>query len=239
MAKKIKILKYPAAALFFAAAISLIIVSLSGEENKMSSTIRLPEPVTDGRVSIEEAINSRESARSFSTDALSLEDISQLLWAAGGMRVDAVTRHSRTYPSAGAIHPLEFYVAAGNVEGLDAGLYRYIPSEHALGAIETGDKRSGLARAALGQAFIGRAPASIIISADFDRVTPRYGERGKLRYVPMDAGHAGQNIYLIAVSRGLGTVAVGAFNDAEVSGVLDLPGNETPLYIYPIGRVTE
>ncbi len=173
MVKKNRILKYPVAAIFLAAVLFLIIVSLSGEENNMQNAIQLPEPLGKGEISLEEAINLRESVRSFSPGPLSLEDVSQLLWAAGGLRVDTVTRHSRTYPSAGALHPLEFYLAAGEVEGLDSGIYRYNPASHSLVQISRGDVREQLSRAALGQAVIRRAAVCVVISADFAKVAPR------------------------------------------------------------------
>ncbi|MGM0568699.1 MAG: SagB/ThcOx family dehydrogenase [Elusimicrobiota bacterium] len=207
------------------------------EDKKMSDIIRLPKISSEGRLSVEEAINRRESIRDFTEDSLEIKDVSQLLWAAGGERVDALSRHSRTFPSPGGLNPFEFYLAAGNVDDLPAGIYKYLPDRHSLLPLRDGDKRDSLARAALGQRSIERAPASIIISGEYGKTAPRYGQRGKERYVPMGAGHCGQNIYLTAASRGLATVAIGAFNDDSVSDILNLSEEETPLYIYPLGRL--
>ena len=97
-----------------------------------------------------------------------------------------------------------------------------------------GDLRSSLAEATLGQSWVREAPINVVIAAVYERTTGRYGERG-VRYVHMEAGHVGQNLYLQAVARGLGTVAVGAFHDDQVQGLLQLPTDQKPLYIFPIG----
>ena len=197
--------------------------------------IDLPEPSFKGTVSVEEAIYKRRSYREFLPQALSLKEISQLLWATGGANVDAVTGPTRTYPSAGGIYPLEIYLVAGNVAQLPAGVYKYNWRTHQLIAIKKGDVRKELARACLGQIFISKAPATIVLAAVFEKTTVVYGERGYIRYIPMDAGHAAENLYLQATAMGLGTVAVGAFYDEEVKRVLEI--KEHPIYILPVGRI--
>lgn len=196
--------------------------------------IELPAPITRGTMSVEEAILKRRSIRNFLNKPLSLEDVSQLLWAAQGI-TDPV-RGFRAAPSAGATYPLEVYVVVGKngVAGLFEGLYHYKPNKHVLEYLLEGDLRSSLADAALGQSPIREAPISIVIAAIYERTTNRYGERG-IRYVHMEAGHVGQNIYLQAVARGLGTVVIGAFEDSQVQKVLKLPENQNPLYIVPVG----
>lgn len=201
----------------------------------MAETIKLPEPKLKGKISIEEAINSRRSIRSYSQEPLSLLEVSQLLWAGGGVICDGITGASRAYPSAGACYPLEIYLVAGNVKGLEPGIYHYLWKEHRLELKISGDKRKELANAACSQGMVKNAAVCIVFTAKYNRSTGRYGDRGK-RYVSMDMGHAGQNIYLQAESLGLGTVAVGAFEDDSVSKVLNLPKDEDPLYIMPIGR---
>jgi SagB-type dehydrogenase family enzyme len=95
-----------------------------------------------------------------------------------------------------------------------------------------------LAGASLNQNFIADAPLVIVIAAEYQRTTKRYGERG-IRYVHIEVGHVGQNIYLQAESLGLGTLAVGAFYDEEVARVLNLPEAHEPLYVMPVGYVKE
>jgi len=197
-----------------------------------ADTIMLPEPRHRSQVSVEEALRDRRSVRNYSSASLDLADIAQLLWSAQGM---SDVRDRRTAPSAGALYPLELYLVAGNVEALPAGVYQYLPARHALSRVAAGDKRGGLARAALRQTCVRDAPAVIVMTAVYERTTRKYGDRGK-RYVHMEAGHAAQNIYLQVVPLGLGTVTVGAFSDRKVKQILDLPENEAPLYLMPVGK---
>lgn len=178
----------------------------------------------------------RKSVRSFTKDPLNWEEISLLLWAAGG--ASEGRGHKRTVPSAGATYPLEYYCVLGNNSVIGeqkavAGVYRYNWEDHSIELQIEGDKRGELAKASLNQNFISDAPISIVITANFSKTTFYYGERG-YRYVYFEAGHAGQNIYLIATSLGLGTVAVGAFEDDDVKKLLETPYE--PLYIFPVGR---
>lgn len=195
--------------------------------------IPLPPPETEGSTSVERAIFSRVSRRSYGRGELSLNEIGQLLWAAAGLGVDGVTGASRVAPSAGATQPLAVYAVCGGVSDVAPGIYRYDPFGHALVRIWSGDVRAPLAVAALRQSSVAEAPAIIIIGADYARTTKRYGERGH-RYVHVEAGHVAQNIYLQAEARGLGTVAIGAFDDEEVARVLGV--KETPLLLMPVGK---
>jgi SagB-type dehydrogenase family enzyme len=192
------------------------------------SRIALPAPHTEGRVSLETTIAGRRSVRRFAPDALSLEQIGQLLWAAQGITGGHTTR--RAAPSAGACHPLIVYACYAE------GVWRYDPEDHALVRHLAQDMREPLAQAALNQRFIAEAPCTFAISAIFERTTQRYGERGRSRYVPMDAGHAAQNMALQAVALGLASVPVGAFDDAAVKEALELPRQEEPLYMLTVGH---
>lgn len=194
--------------------------------------IPLPAPVADSPVSVEEAIGARRSVREFAGRQVGLEAVGQLLWAAQGVTSSG---GERTAPSAGALYPLELYLVAGEVDGLDAGVYRYRPRGHVLELHRTGDHRKRLARSALRQRWVADAPSVFVIAAVFERTRRKYGGRGE-RYVHMEVGHAAQNIYLQAESLGLGTVMVGAFHDQEVKSVLKLPGNEAPLALMPVGH---
>jgi SagB-type dehydrogenase family enzyme len=196
---------------------------------------KLPEPNLKGRVSVEEALKSRRSRRSYGSEPLNLGELSQLLWAAQGLTSDW---GGRTAPSAGATYPLEVYVAVGRVEGVEPGVYHYLPESHSIELTASGDVRRDLMREALGQEWVGNAPVTIVLAAVFERTTGRYGSRGVM-YVHMEAGHAGQNIYLQAESLDLGTVAIGAFSEDGVARVVGLPGNERPLYLYPVGRKSD
>ncbi len=217
--------------------IALILILTIGGCDAMSATIlkdtlQLPDPKTDSGMPLEETLLKRRSIRSFSDESLSLEQISQLLWAAQGVTHQ---RGYRTAPSAGALYPLEIYVVAGQVKGLDAGIYRYIPQGHKLKKITDGDKREELCRAALNQSFVKNAPAVFILSAVYQRVTGKYGDRG-IKYAFIEVGHASQNICLQAVALNLGTVVIGAFHDNHVKRIMVMDANEYPVYIIPAGR---
>ena len=192
----------------------------------------LPEPRKDSDVSVEETLLTRRSIRTYSGEALTLEEVSQLLWAAQGI---TNYRGFRTAPSAGATYPLETYVVVGDVENLSKGVYRYEPVGHKLVKVLDEDCRTQLVSAAVGQTFIKERAIDMVFTAIYERTTWRYGDRG-VRYVHMEAGHAAQNVYLQAVALGLGTVVIGAFSDEQVHAILKLPENETPLYFMPVGR---
>jgi len=143
----------------------------------------------------------------------------------------------RTVPSAGATYPLEVFIACGRntLEGIDEGVYHYQASNHALVRHHPQDVRVELARAALDQDYIYQAPVDIVICAIYERTSQRYGGRAE-RYVHIEVGHAGQNIYLQVTALGLATVAIGAFHDEEVREVLRLERQYRPLYIMPVGK---
>ena len=197
--------------------------------------IALPEPRYDSTVSVEEAILQRRSERDYTNEALTLQEVAQLLWAAQGI---TDPRGYRAAPSAGATYPLEIYIVVGNVEGVAKGIYRYEPEAHQLLKVVSGEQRGALAQAALNQQFIAQAPVNLVITAIYERTMGRYGERG-IRYVHMEAGHAAQNVYLQAVALNLGTVVVGAFHDNQVKEILNLAEDEEPLYIIPVGKIKE
>ncbi|HUV03720.1 MAG TPA: SagB/ThcOx family dehydrogenase [Armatimonadota bacterium] len=197
------------------------------------ATIKFPAPSLDGKTSLEAALQKRRSVRSYTSEPLTLAQVSQLLWAAQGISDPA--RGFRTAPSAGALYPLKVYLVAGNVKGLSPGVYRYEPKGHKLALVAKGDQRGSLCAASLSQSPIKEAPASIAILGDYSITARKYGERAP-RYVHIEVGHAGQNVLLQAVALNLGAVGMGAFEDEQVRKALGAPDNETPLYIIPVGN---
>lgn len=193
--------------------------------------IKLPGPKVIGWSRIEELIEARRSVRRYTDREMSDSIISRILWAVQGISSDYGLR---TSPSAGALYPLEIHLVAGEGSGLEPGTYRYVPEEHTLVQEIAGDMREKLSKAALSQPMVKNAFVSIVISAVYPRITSKYGKRG-IRYAHMEAGHAAQNVYLLGVELGIGTCAVGAFDDEEVRKVLKMPVNEDPLYILPLG----
>jgi len=204
------------------------------KDESIRKVIRLPRPELQGKVSVEEALAQRRSIRRYKSEPLSLEQLSQILWAAQG-----ITRGGgyRTAPSAGATYPLELFAVLGSscVADLEAGSYHYQVDNHALNRHQRGDFRKELGRAALGQNFVAQAPLSLVLCTIYPRTSYRYGRRGE-RYVHMEAGHVGQNVHLQVISLGLATVMIGAFDDEEVSQVLELKPEIKPLYIMPVGK---
>ena len=186
----------------------------------------LSEPRLMGEISLEEALTQRHSVRSFTDEELTLEEISQLLWAAQGLTADW---GGRTAPSAGALYPLEVYVATAD------GLYHYVAQGHKVIIESQDDLRPKLWEAGLKQDAIREAPAVFVITAIYERTAQKYGGRAE-RYVKLEAGHACQNILLQAVALDLGAVPIGAFYDDQVQATLSLPPDHEPLYIIPVGH---
>jgi SagB-type dehydrogenase family enzyme len=196
------------------------------------NVIMLPAPQYDSKVSIEQCLLHRRSFRSYIWKELTLQEVSQLLWSAQGITSD---RGFRTAPSAGALYPLEVYLVAGNVQNLIPGVYRYRPINHDIVKVLDGDKRDALAEAALMQSWVKEGAIALVFTAIYSRTTEKYGDRG-IRYVHIELGHAAQNLCLQATAMELGAGTVGAFRDQQVSDLLNLPGDEQPLYIIPIGK---
>ncbi|MEM2921380.1 MAG: SagB/ThcOx family dehydrogenase [Candidatus Bathyarchaeia archaeon] len=194
--------------------------------------VKLASPRLQSSVSVEEALLKRRSIREYTGERLNLQEVSQLLWAAQGI---TDPKGFRTAPSAGALYPLEVYLVVGDVENLATGVYKYKPLEHEIIKVLEGDKRRELAEAAIGQISVREAAIDIVVTAVYERTTVKYGDRG-IRYVHMEVGHAAQNLCLQATAMGLGTVTVGAFHDEEVKEILNLPEDEQPLYIIPVGK---
>lgn len=195
--------------------------------------LALPAPALRGTVSLEQALAARRSVRDYAAGALTLAQLAQLLWAAQG--ITATAQGLRTAPSAGALYPLEVYVAVHEVSGLPAGVYRYLPHTHALQLVVAHSVRAELARDALAQAAVARAPATLVLAAVSARTRAKYGERAA-RYVQLEAGHAAQNVLLQTVALGLGAVVIGAFDDARLRRTLALRAGEEPLCLLPVGR---
>ena len=202
------------------------------QKTEVGGRVKLPEPCSTSDTSVETALSERRSIRDYSGENLTLEEVSQLLWAAQGI---TSPWGGRTAPSAGALYPLELYIVVGDVEGIDKGVYKYKPEEHELKKVKEGDIRAELADAAGGPECVRDAAIDIVFTAVYERTTGKYGGRG-IRYVHIEVGHAAQNVYLQAVSLDLGTVVIGAFIDDQVKELVNAGEQENPLYIMPVGR---
>ncbi|HNU35041.1 MAG TPA: SagB/ThcOx family dehydrogenase [Methanomassiliicoccales archaeon] len=195
----------------------------------------LPE-AKRSEVSLDALLRGRHSVRLFSEEAVSMEDLSSLLWSCDGITRRERGYEFRTAPSAGALYPVETYVAVNNVEGAAPGIYHYSVKHHALEQIRKGHLGEELARAALDQGMCASAPLVFIWTAVFERSRWKYGERA-YRYVYLDAGHMAQNLALAAVSLGLGSCQIAATFDDEVNELLGVDGEEeSVLYMGVVGR---
>lgn len=199
-----------------------------------SRAITLPGPALTGERSIEDALRRRRSVREYGSEPLGCAQLAQLLWAAQG---STGPEGLRTAPSAGALYPLEVYVVVGRVEGVPAGVYRYSPGSRELLPLAGGDARAQLGTAALDQPSVREGAAVIVLAAVYGRTMAKYGERGR-RYVHMEAGHVAQNVCLQAAALDLGTVVVGAFDDASVKRTVNMRTDEEPLCLLPVGRLS-
>lgn len=195
------------------------------------STVVLPSPSKDGSVSVEKALSKRNSVRSYDSGPLTLADISQLVWAAQGIKDPK--DGGRTAPSAGAFYPLEIYIFASNVIDLSPGVYKYNPQNHELLQLIAEDKKSDLFMA-VNQASVNKAPVSIVITGNY-QLLAKFGEKAE-QFVHQESGHAAQNICLQAISLQLGTVTIGGFAEDAIKKVLPMSSEEHALYVMPVGR---
>ena len=200
---------------------------------------RLPlqRPVQKGDKPLWEAIAERRSLREFSGQPITFPELSQLLWAIQGITLKGGGYDFRTCPSAGALYPIETYIAVNRVEGVSPGIYHYDVKERELMLIKEGSFGRDLNHAGLGQEMLEEAGAVFIWTAVVERSKWKYRERA-YRYIYMDAGHIGQNLYLASVALGLGCCAVGAFYDEEVDRLIGIDGREEiSVYLGAVGRV--
>ncbi len=196
----------------------------------------LPRPSPAPGMSLDEALRTRTSVREYSPEPLSLAELSYLLWACAGIQRSEHGHDFRTAPSAGALYPIETYVVSNNVRDLSPGLYHYAVRGHQLEELRAGDLRRPTARAALGQRICYDAAAVLVWTAVFERSKWKYKQRA-YRYIYMDAGHIGANLYLAATALKLGACTVGALFDDEVNALLDVDGvEESAVYMAAVGH---
>lgn len=201
-----------------------------------AKVVKLPDADAKG-MALEQALAARRSVRTYSDEPLTLEQLSQLLFAAQGLTGDALGHGLRTAPSAGATYPFEVYAVVNSVKGLDRGIYHYRVSDHSLELVEEGDFRGRISKAGLGQEMLSEAGVVFALTAIFDRTRSKYGERG-YRYVYMEAGHIAQNVTLQSVSLGLGSVCAGAFYDDDLNALLGVDGvREAAIYLEAVGSL--
>lgn len=198
--------------------------------------IQLPEPAAVKPSSLRQAIAKRCSIRKYAATPVTIGQLSFLLWASGGARGREAGVLRRTVPSAGGLYPIETYIVANAVEGLEPGVYHYAVRSHSLERLAAGRFGDALAHAALEQNQCREAPVVFIWSAVFARTIWKYGQRS-YRYIYLDAGHVAQALAVSASSLGLGTCQMAALFDEEVNDLLGLDGHdESVIYMTSAGR---
>jgi len=195
--------------------------------------IKLPQDFKYQGISVEEAINKRRSIRNFIQKPISLKELSCLLHYASGL----TKGRFRAAPSAGALYPIEIYPVIHQVDGIKSGIYHYSIEDHSLELLKEGDYQERISQYCLGQEFVGKCAVVFIISAIFARTKWKYGHRA-YRFVLIEAGHISENIYLSALSMGLGACAVGAFFDDPINKELNIDGiKEAAIHITVVGKI--
>jgi SagB-type dehydrogenase family enzyme len=192
--------------------------------------------VTTGGSPLWDVIARRRSIRRYQPGSLSESDLSQLLWASQGITDRRPNIELRAAPSAGALYPIETYLALHDVSDIEPGIYHYDVLDHTLEQLGIGDFRQQVAAAALDQRIAFAANLVFIWTAVFPRSAWKYRQRA-YRYIYLDAGHIAQNVALAAVGLGLGTCQIAALYDGEANQLVGVDGEEeSTVYMTVVGK---
>ena len=201
--------------------------------------IALPGADLDLQMPLGAALAARRSQRDYAETILPQLLLGRLLYACaavnGALSFEGIVTGARSYPSGGALYPLELYPVLQRVEGIDDGIYHYDPWTHELEEVRTGNFHEQFAAMTIGQGMLAKANAILFFTAIFERSMWKYGQRG-YRYTWLEAGHLGQNLYLAAGALGLAPVALGGFYDAEANALLGAGEGEETIYAICIGQ---
>ncbi len=207
------------------------------EKKSLNEIVKLPEPEVKGGLPIWECLRRRRSIRDYKNQPVSLRELSQILWGSYGVTAKEWGYYLKTAPSAGALYPIEIYVASFKVDGLKEGIYHFNPREMILKGIFEGDFSKEITYACLGQDFILDSAFALILTAIPSRTMGKYRERG-IRYILIDLGCIIQNIYLSLTALGMGGCIIGAFSDSAMNKIMNLnPEKELVLAVFSAGKV--
>jgi SagB-type dehydrogenase family enzyme len=205
---------------------------------KMVDLVKPEDFKSDFNLELLEAISRRRSVRQYSDELLSLKELSFLLWATQGTRLNLPPLvNLRTVPSAGARHGFETYLYIRLVRDLDEGIYRYLPLEHKL-AYEFSEQSLAvkMGQSCFGQAFVGFCAVTFIWSVIPERMEWRY-HLAAHKVLAIDVGHVCQNLYLACEAINAGTCAIGAYDQERMDKLLRLDGEEEfVIYLAPVGK---
>lgn len=199
--------------------------------------VELPSKLLPLDMSFQKTIVYRNSNREYGKQ-LNINEIATMLYFSSGIHfpVEQYDSSRRVYPSAGARYPIEVYLAVLNVEKIEKGLYHYNVKNHNLETLLLCPTISSALERISGQEWVGKSSIVIILSALYRRTTVKYGYRG-FRYCLIEAGHIGQNIYLISTALKLHCCAIGGFIDKKLNDLCDFdPEQEVGIYMLAIGK---
>jgi SagB-type dehydrogenase family enzyme len=192
-----------------------------------------------GNLSVVDAIGRRRSRRDYSSKPISLEGLSYLLWATQGvtdLRRDGRSL-LRTVPSAGARHPFETYLLVNHVTSVEPGLHRYLGVEHKLCFLYNEPDIIEKFYKATYEQYVDQSAVVFIWTAIPYRTEWRYGPLAH-KMIAQDSGHVCQNLYLACESLGIGTCAIGAYNQKMMDDLLRVDGeDEFTIYVATVGQV--
>jgi SagB-type dehydrogenase family enzyme len=195
--------------------------------------VKLTTPKAKSETSIEQTLWGRRSLRSVTAGQITLEDVSQLLWAAQGITGQWGRRAA---PSAGGGYPLEVILVAGDVAGLPAGVYRYYPASNELERLAEGDRRKDLVGVSNFK-DVAQAPAVVVITGTESRMSGIVPAGPAAHHtVAIEAGAASQNLVLEAVALGLGTAVVSDSDEAKLVQIIHAAPDEKPFVVVVISR---
>lgn len=181
-------------------------------------------------------LQNRRSLRKYSSEPVSISELSFMLWASQGITAQAGKYLFRTAPSGGALYPIETYLSIHRIEGIEPGLYHFDPELFMLERLTNLSVGEQVASACLNQRFISSSAVTFIWTSIFHRNLNKYRDRG-LRYILLDAGHICQNLLIGAEAVGCGGCPVAAFFDDELNSILDIDTErETALYLASVGK---
>lgn len=201
----------------------------------ISEKVALPREFSDSGSNLWDILQNRRSRRKYGGGHISLNHLAALCWAAQGITARAGEHYLRTAPSAGALYPIETYVAAAHVKDVKPGIFHFDVPGFQLERISLGNPMADIAEACLAQGFLKRASVIFIFSAVLRRTLSKYGNRG-MRYIFMDAGHIAENLLLAAEAMEFKACPVAAFFDDELNELLGLDGDEeTAIYVVAVG----
>jgi len=182
-----------------------------------------------------EILARRRSLRNYQDRYLTRDELAALMWATQGVTLASRNYLLRTAPSAGALYPVETYLAVHQVEEVAPGIWHLNLPDFSLEVLQERDTRQALVQACLGQRFMGEASVAFIWTGILHRAMWKYRERA-IRYIFLDAGHICQNLMLAATALNLGCCPVGAFLDDEVEALVGVDGQEeVALYLAAVG----